>query len=264
MEIVITPEVADVLKRSYVTASTLSLPANLERKLYQDTNKVIELAGGVWNKKAKAHLFETDPRERLGLALKSGKAAVSAHSSANIKEKIRKKDGDMFFTPPNIAEWAVRELGDLEDQTVLEPSAGHGALADACIEAGAEQVHCVERDVENRQALLDKGHIVCGADDFLKLCPEHAGLLDSSYHRIIMNPPFSKGRDVIHVKHALQFLATPGILVAIMAGNETRKPFVDLLARIEDLGRKHKIHKVPDGAFKESGTGVQTLMLVVE
>lgn len=263
-EIVISPEVAAVLKRATVTAESLVLPGNLERKLYVDTNKVIELAGGVWNKKAKAHLFTSDPRERLGLALESGKAAVSEHSSANIKERVRKKDGDMFFTPPNIAQWAVRELGDLEDQTVLEPSAGHGALADACREAGAEAVHCVEIDDDNYRVLRDKGYQISTQGDFLKLVPGPSCCLDSSYHRIIMNPPFSKNRGVTHVKHALQFLATPGILVAIMAGNTTRKPFVELLARITAIGRKHKIHEIPAGSFKESGTNVQTLMLVVK
>jgi predicted RNA methylase len=262
-EIVISPEVADVLKRSTATAESLVLPGNLERKLYQDTNKVIEMAGGVWNKKAKAHLFTSDPRERLGLALKSGKAVLSKeHSAPKLKEAIRKKEGQMFFTPPALAARVAR-MAEVARQVVLEPSAGRGALADACKLCKAKEVHCLDIDEVNREALLNGGHVVCGGDDFLGLVPGPSCCLESSYTRIVMNPPFTKNQDVTHVKHALQFLAPKGRLVAIMAGNKTRKPFVELLARIEHLGRTYGIHDVEAGAFKESGTNVQTLILVV-
>src|SRR3546814_16038496 len=57
------------------------------------------------------------------------------------------------------------------------------------------------------------------AMDFLALTPDLIG----SFDRIIMNPPFDRGRDIDHVNHAIEFLAPGGILVAIMsAGPECK------------------------------------------
>ncbi|MFD2427391.1 hypothetical protein ACFSUK_02785 [Sphingobium scionense] len=49
--------------------------------------------------------------------------------------------------------------------------------------------------------------------DFLALDPAHYAPFDA----VIMNPPFDRGRDCDHVRHALAFLKPGGVLVAIMS-----------------------------------------------
>ena len=71
-----------------------------------------------------------------------------------------------------------------------------------------------------------------------------------------MNPPFTKGQDIKHVNHALQFLKPGGKLVAIMAGNDKSKWF-------DSLEWCYEIEDVPAGAFKESGTNVATIIVTI-
>lgn len=47
--------VLEVLKRCTCDGNKLTIPDQLERKLYQDTNKFLEMLGGKWNRSAKAH-----------------------------------------------------------------------------------------------------------------------------------------------------------------------------------------------------------------
>lgn len=73
----IAPDVMEVLRAAHVTDTSVVLPAGqLPRDLYVNVNKVLELAGGKWNRGAKAHLFASDPREKLGLAMESGGIAT--------------------------------------------------------------------------------------------------------------------------------------------------------------------------------------------
>jgi hypothetical protein len=96
--------------------------------------------------------------------------------------------------------------------------------------------------------------VVCA--DFLAMTPDPAQL----YDRIIMNPPFDLERDVDHVVHALDFLASDGLLVAIMSAGtefrETRKVthFRALMNRLNARWRD-----LPAGSFASVGTYVNTL-----
>lgn len=237
-DVKISPEVMDILERSTITGNSLQLPAGqLGRDLYVEVNKVLELSGGKWNRSDKAHIFSCDPRKSLGMAMKSGVA---------IDEK---KLFQAFYTPKDLA-MRVAEMADVEGYSVLEPSAGLGALADACMAQGAKSVHCMELN-KDTVLLLRKKFSDAVEADFLKETPR-------PYQRIVMNPPFTKNQDVKHVSHALKFLDKGGVLVAIMAGNTSRKQFQDLL-----VGLDYEIEEVEEGAFKESGTNVRTIILKV-
>ena len=73
------------------------------------------------------------------------------------------------------------KLANVAGRRVLEPSAGHGALADACLLAGAIHVVCVELDPEKVAHLIEKDHEVF-EQDFLTMTPE-------PFSRIVMNRP---------------------------------------------------------------------------
>ena len=240
--VTLTPEVTDVLSRSTILSDRVILPpGQLDRKLYEAVNKVLTLAGGKWNRSAKAHVFNGDPRVKLGLTLETG----------TILDE--KKAYQAFFTPPELAD-KMAELAEVNGEIVLEPSAGDGALADACMRAGALDVDCMDLNPECVAKLRTKGYAATERD-FLQI-PK---ISMPRYTRIVMNPPFAKNQDVKHVAKALEFLAPGGILVSIMSPNTTRSQFLKLTEGL----RHYEIVNIPAGAFKESGTPIATIALKV-
>lgn len=233
----ITDDVRGVLRRAECFGTALRLPREqLDRKLYERVDKALRNAGGKWNTKAKAHIFATDAQPKLLAMLGTGVAVDERQLFQT------------FFTPEPIAR-QVAEWADVAGHVVLEPSAGRGALADACVAAGALGVHCFEVNDEYVDELLAKEYPTTRAD-FLHCNPTQF------YERIVMNPPFTGNQDIAHVRHALKWLEPNGVLVAIMAPNQTRKGFVQLNVEYEP-----EIDELPRGAFKESGTDVPTIIV---
>lgn len=240
----IMPDVMDVLNRARIDGNALFLPSGqLPRELYDRVNKALTNAGGKWNRSKAAHLFPTDPSEKLGIALATG---------VSIDE--RKRD-QAFFTPRGLADLVAYRC-NVKGQQVFEPSAGEGALAEAAMRAGAKEVLCIESNPE-RVAILEKKGFVTKALDFLEMIPV------PMMPRIVMNPPFTKNQDCQHVAHAMRFLEPGGTLVAIMSGNTTRPRFGALLSAIEAMGYGFRFEGIAAGEFKESGTNVATIMLFV-
>lgn len=236
---VLTSEVKEVLSRAECFGSALRLPpGQLDRKLYEQVDKALRNAGGKWNTKAKAHIFPTDAQPKLAAMLGTG---------VSVDEKKRDQ---AFFTPSELAAHVV-SFADVRGHLVLEPSAGRGALADACMAAGAARVHCLEINSELAEHLAKKYFTISG--DFLSTWS------DQKYSRIVMNPPFTRNQDIAHVRHALKWLKPCGVLVAIMLNNQTRKGFMELVAECDP-----EIEEIERGAFKQSGTDISTLIVKIE
>lgn len=228
-------EVMDVLRRSEVDSKSLRLPpGQLERSLYEQVNKVIVAVGGKWNRGSQSHLFSSDPREALGLALETGKA-------------VNQKQTFQFFpTPKEIARRMVKLAGVQKGHRILEPSAGLGAIlselpGDTCRVA-------VEINPEMADKLHIFGEVRCA--DFLTINGE-LGMFD----RVIMNPPFTGGQDIKHITHAMTMLKPGGRLVAICANGPKQREYFSIASEWIDL---------EPGAFKESGTGVNAAMVVID
>ena len=80
-----------------------------------------------------------------------------------------------------------------------------------------------------------------------------------------MNPPFTRGADVMHVLHALHMLnPETGKLVAIMSAALEWKTDKNsaLLRGIIDL-RGGEIIELPEESFKVAGTKVATIIVVI-
>ena len=241
-------EVLAVLSAAEATGNNVVLTGQLDRKLYERTNKVLEAAGGKWNKKAKAHVFEAEAAERMDQIILSGMVEVP------------KDEFNFFPSPPAVVE-RLLDLADIErGMRVLEPSAGRGAIAWACAEAGA-LVDCYEIQQGNAfhvamSAPVDLGLTVTA--DFLTVEPEPV------YDRVVMNPPFIKQSDIKHVLHAHKFLKSDGLLVAVMsAGVEFRTDARTTAFKnfLEEHGGH--IEQLPENSFKASGTGVRTVIAVI-
>lgn len=269
-------DVLTVLSRCTTEGNILRLPPEqLDRKLYMDVNKVLEALGGKWNRKAKGHTFEEDPAERLEDCLLTG-------------TYTRPADFGFFPSPPAVAA-QVAELAELKpEQFVLEPSAGEGALVRACIvQQSTLAFYCYEIQESKFGSLINSGAGVVVIGDFLKQTPQRivakalsfkgveasATRASSSaqarlarleerkwlFDRVVMNPPFSKGQDVEHVRHALTFLRPYGLLVSVMSAGVTFRQD----RRYADFRRecKPEIIPLPEGSFKPSGTNVNAVIV---
>lgn len=66
-------EVRDALQEAKVKGNTVVLPKTLDRNLYEKVNKVLEAAGGIWNRKAGAHVFPADPQRVITTVAETGR-----------------------------------------------------------------------------------------------------------------------------------------------------------------------------------------------
>lgn len=223
----------------------------LDHPLYVKLNKVLEAAGGKWNRKLGMHVFDpdSDAEEFLREAIDTG-------------IYIDPKQGWQFFeTPEDLAQRMVQIANVQPSQRVLEPSAGHGRIALAALRAGAS-VRCVELNHKCVQKLvaLPYEHVLVVHTDFLNMLPS-----PELYDAVLMNPPFTKRQDIQHVQHALKFLRPGGTLVSVMsAGTLFREDKMTAGFR-EDVVElmDGTIEKLPPETFKESGTGVSTVLVTL-
>ena len=239
-------DVLAVLSRAETNGNALMLVGQLERNMYTRTNKVLEAAGGKWNRKAKAHLFDVEAATRIDQIILSGEVEVP------------KDEFNFFPSPPEVVARLMTLARVQPGMRVLEPSAGKGAIAYACADAGAT-VDCIELMEANFVALSGDARLGSVRHmDFLALAPEPI------YDRVAMNPPFSRQADIKHVLHALRFLKPRGLLVSVMAAgltfrdNKLTQDFRDMIRE-----RGGNIEALPDGAFKASGTMVSSVIVTI-
>lgn len=237
-------EVLTVLSRAATQGNALTLVGQLDRRLYDRTNKVLEAAGGKWNRKAKAHLFDGNAADAIEQIILTGEITIP-------------QDFGYFPTPEPIVARLI-ELAEIEPgMTVLEPSAGQGNIAKAV--ANITEVDCVELLQKNVEALLS-GEFARDVimSDFLALVPS------PTYDRVVMNPPFARQDDIRHVTHALRFLKDGGRLVSVMAASilfRDNRLTADFRALIDERGGD--IEECPEGAFRSSGTMVRTVIVTI-
>lgn len=161
----------------------------------------------------------------------------------------------LFVTGPALADELVALADIRPGARVLDPSAGTGdllaAAAKICPSAQLQAVEIDARLVAGLRARLPEADVT--ATDFLDVIPDAFGLVD----RIVMNPPFRNGADVVHIEHARRFLAPGGRLVAICANgprqHEKLRPAV--------MAAGGTWERLPAGAFKHAGTTVHAVML---
>lgn len=248
-----------VLKRGVVNFAGLSytLPdGQLERPLYESVNSVLADYGGKWSRSKKAHLFpDRSSLNRLNDAITTGK-------SQNLQSARQS-----FFTPEPLVERMVKLANVKPGMKVLEPSHGDGRIAMALYRAGCE-VWAIEKDED----LHDNFSAKCCGDNLSveRMYLHHMDFLnfdrycEEKFQAIVMNPPFTKGQDAKHILHAYSLLGQGGTLVAIAsAGVRFRrdKPYRDVAALVKDNGGD--IEELPKDTFKESGTSVNTVLLVI-
>lgn len=243
--------IANIIKDSVLSEDGKFLtlpPGQLSRDTYLVVSKAIGAMGGTWHRARKGFTFPNDVRDKVKTLVKTGEVQND------------KKTFEAFYTPMPLVARLV-EMAELrKGLKVLEPSAGDGRIAFAAEKVvGPKNVTCCEiRDGEDGASVQLADRFPFFHGDFLEV-PAHR-----KFDRIIMNPPFHRGTDIKHVTHALEFLNGAGLLVSVMsAGARTASTKVAGVFRERLYGYDVTWHDVEDGAFKESGTNVRTVILKV-
>jgi hypothetical protein len=234
-------------------------PGQLSRESYVAVNEIITRIGGRWNRKLGGHVFEDDPKPLMMLIFETG-------------EMPPKNPTAFYATPPEVADRLLtdpmlpriplfRHPDGRGQVDVLEPSAGTGALLRAIRKHRPDvALDAVEIHPRYREILLRDGWDVA-ANDFLTFVP------DLLYDAVVMNPPFAiEGEGlayVTHIRHAMDLLRPGGVLLAIVSAGyifRTDKRVTELREELQS-GPKWGQVELANGAFKESGTGVRTVLL---
>lgn len=252
-EIKVSEEVLEVLRKSGVNPNGVILPPALDRDLYNRIAKPLGALGISWSRKDGCHIFAEGAYEKLQVILGGGSVIDTTKSL------------QQYFTPPEVAKFAATQLTDsgdtLSGAEVLEPSAGHGALALAALELGGDPT-CVETDPECVKKLQEGGFDTYSADFLALPCD----FFKQKFDFVLMNPPFSTGQDAKHVIHALNFLKRGGVLVSIMAPSYKFRTDA-IYAQFRAIFEMHDgkiMEELPAGTFRESGTDIATTLIKIQ
>lgn len=125
---------------------------------------------------------------------------------------------------------------------------------------GSDRVRLVSDEADPREL---------GKFNFADLTGVERRGVGSGYDRILMNPPFSDGRDIQHVRHAYGLLKPGGRLVAIMgesAFTNQNKRATEFREWLESVGGTDE--KLAEGTFNDPSmpvnTGANARMVVIE
>lgn len=226
--------------------NVLVLPdVQLDRKVYADVKSIIEKNGGRWKGgKTQGFQFNFDPTDLFN----------KLHSGEDVNNK---KDFQFFATQEPEINLMITKANIQPNDDVLEPSAGQGAIVDRILPL-CKKVDMCEFMPENCQILKQKGYDIL-FDNFLDLSVEY------KYDKILANPPFTKGQDIIHVRKMYEHLKPNGRIVTIMSTSwilGTQKKQVEFKKWLNDIGATYE--EITEGAFKKSGTGVKTVMVTID
>lgn len=158
----------------------------------------------------------------------------------------------LFPTPPALAKSLVTMADIREGDRVLEPSAGTGNIIREIPDFA--NVHALEINLDLARNLAntfqDREKVRIDEADFLQC----AGAFPK-FDKIIMNPPFENGADIKHILHARTLLKPGGKLVALCANGPRQQAQLKPLAEYWE--------PLPADTFKESGTGVNTAIVIL-
>lgn len=245
---------------------------NLDRSLYLEVASILEACGAKWDRRRKVHVKSPDlwDGDLLDDIIKS-------------KEPPPKNPLAFFPTPRDLAEDMAEHLapasfgryegGQTRASKILEPSAGSGRLIEALIDRLTEydadpwcEITAIEVD-ERRARILRRRFASCPGritvrvirQDFLAFAKD-AKRRGEFFDGFIANPPFSIKGDPsawrTHLWAMLSLLRKGGYFAVVIPAYVKKSTGHDLplLSLISD----HSYAENGKGAFKESGTGVNT------
>jgi hypothetical protein len=96
----------DILQKCMVDGFVVRLPdIQLDRKLYLEVSKSLELIGGKWNRKSYGFIFKEDPTDLLN--------QISKGDKINLKKQFQ-----FFATPEELSNKLV-ELAEIKSEHII-------------------------------------------------------------------------------------------------------------------------------------------------
>ena len=204
-------------------------------------------------------------------ALSEWDRAVTMYFSQQKKtSRTKAEEGADYFATPEplglkMVEWANIRGGE----DVLEPSAGHGAIARWFPENTQRTV------VEPSAKLASRLKMVTADSKLVQDNFENLNIVNK-YDAIIMNPPFGKGTGgklaMEHIEKAYRHLRDGGRIVALIPrGPAMEKRIEKFLYGTNDKGKSinpdiHLVAEInlPPSTFERAGTNVPTRVIVLD
>lgn len=171
---------------------------------------------------------------------------------ADIEEAVLRGEISQHFvpTPDAVIDLMIKEVGGISHgDRILEPSAGFGHIVDrVCEKSSGTRFHvdAVESVDKLRDVLSKKGVTLVGKD----ILAYKPGVI---YDKILMNPPFDNGADILHTLHCYNLLKPGGKMAVVL-------PESSFLPTGTEAGRKWKRDWLGDGRQKEINEYLQDLL----
>lgn len=186
--------------------------------------------------------------------------AVLDYYSNQKLNKNNREGSDYFPTPEPLGYKMVEWAGLGEGDSVLEPSAGHGAIA-RYVPKTNEMI-----SIEPSQSLFTKLQLKAGGlgRKFLNNTFENYAL-NNKHDVIVMNPPFGKAGALAiqHVDKAFKHLDEGGRIVAIIPRGSTDKKFDKWYNEQKNVAMRAEVN-LPDILFQQAGTRVACRVVVLD
>ncbi|VTU46091.1 hypothetical protein SRS16P2_00479 (plasmid) [Variovorax sp. SRS16] len=166
-----------------------------DKAVTREAERVLEAIGGVRAGKGWGYFqFDYDPDQVIDEIVSSGCVPhIQSHQ--------------FYPTPARLAAIAVELAGIGDADTVLEPEAGQGGLAEFLPKG---RTTCVEISPLHCAVLAARGfrHVEADFLQWAETAPK--------FSRVVMNPPFSQDRAALHLAAAAELVQPGGRLVAIL------------------------------------------------
>ena len=230
-------------------------------------------AGGAWSWRMAYDLMQAATVTTIMRDSGSDALATARLLATRLLTETRRSEQQIrlqqFSTPLPFAALVIRAAAIRSGETVLEPSAGTGALAGFAVRAGGKPI--LNEIDPFRRALLEAvfGSEVTDFDaehiDDLLTVPDLPGV-------IVMNPPFTSSVDRSRDRHiaakhligAAKRLAPGGRLVAIMPMGFSPERDAAHWARASAIAKPRLALTIPGHAYRKLGTTVETQLMIFD
>ncbi len=180
---------------------------------------------------------------------------------SNQKLNSRNREGVDYFPTPEPLGYKMMEWANMgEGDTVLEPSAGHGAIA-RYAPKGNQMVA-----IEPSQSLFTKLQLKAGGlgRKFQNTIFENYDI-SNKHDVVVMNPPFGTAgaTAIAHLGKAFKHLEEGGRVVAIIPRGSTDKKFDKWIEGEKTAVLRAEV-ELPDILFEQAGTRVVCRVVVVD
>lgn len=180
---------------------------------------------------------------------------------SNQKLNSRNREGVDYFPTPEPLGYKMMEWANMgEGDTVLEPSAGHGAIA-RYAPKGNQMVA-----IEPSQSLFTKLQLKAGGlgRKFQNTIFENYDI-SNKHDVVVMNPPFGTAgaTAIAHLGKAFKHLEEGGRVVALIPRGSTDKKFEKWIEGEKTAVMRAEV-ALPDIVFKQAGTNIVCRVVVVD